>query len=209
LTLTPSVVCDEPQILVSHTADGYNDTRFTDFLDEKVAAMKTEMEGRTDGARQGICERTMEQQLSDHQSCLERHLEGTRIEVTTVGVADPTLDSNCGCQCHTVDECFLHTRGFAIVTETYQTEEDPNRTLCRSRYYKKTRRSQETPGISCPARPPPPSLNSHEATRLDRYRDNVNDKVQEIVSQYDEECRHSLMELKDKSQTVTTRSGQW
>jgi hypothetical protein len=93
---------------------------------------------------------------------------------------------------------YLCLRGFAIVTETYQTEEDPNRTLCRSRYYKKTRRPQETPGISCPARPQPPSLNSHEATRLDLYRDTVNDKVKQIVSQYDEECRHSLMKLKDK-----------
>jgi hypothetical protein len=112
---------------------------------------------------------------------------------------------------------YLCLRGFAIFTETYQTEEDPNRTLCRSRYYKKTRRPQETLGISCSERPPPPSLNSHEATRLDLYRDTVNRKVQEIVSQYDEEPRHSLMELKDKEPAcynkvramVREHSGAW
>ena len=56
-------------------------------------------------------------------------------------------------------------------------------------------------GKSYSGRPPPPSLDLHEATRLDRYRDTLNEKVQEIVSRYDHydgEDRHTPMEMREK-----------
>jgi hypothetical protein len=48
LNLKPGVVSDE------HTPGGCGDTSFTNFVEMKVAAMKTEMRGRTKEDRQGI-----------------------------------------------------------------------------------------------------------------------------------------------------------
>jgi hypothetical protein len=59
LTLTPSVVADEPQILILQTPGGHADTNFTDLVDEKVAEMKTEMKVRIKEARHGMCVKAM------------------------------------------------------------------------------------------------------------------------------------------------------
>lgn len=135
LTLFPTVASWDPLILVYDNARGYEeDSNFADFVDEKVAAMKKDMDARTKDERQGICETAISKQLSDYKSCLEKHLNGTQIQVTATGDANPMMVSYCGCLQHTVDEDYLNTRAFAILTKTYKTEDDPNKTLCRSQW---------------------------------------------------------------------------